>query len=218
MRVNSPIMSVDVRGSFGPGVVFSKTDGTNWARMRIRTPQVNSDARVNAKRAMSVSSRAWTDLTGGQRALWQTYAAGIIRYNSMGQPYTVQGICEFNGVSALCKLMNVAAPTVPPTGGPPPVFLTVIAEPYWHLAIAFRVRWYAFIDPYKVEIMVSPAKSWPQAYYDNQTVLSAVKPGAPAEYRHNLDIDKKAWGWKVRGLTAEGVAGPWWSGVVRVEG
>jgi len=216
MRVNSPIMSVDARGAFGPGVVFGKYCGTNVARTRIRTPIRRSAEEQLTKDLLAMSARAWGDLSEEKREAWNDYALTVTRTDSMGQSYHVTGICEFNGRYGLRVRMGLEPLEDPPVLGACPGFYSVEMTVSYYGGAKLTPVWYPRPGDFFVEVMISGPKNNAEKFYANECSLRFFVSSVWAAYPYWIKLHNKAFGWQIRGISIEGVQGPWWTGVIKV--
>jgi len=218
MRVNSPIMSVDARGAFGPGVVFGKYCGTNVARTRIRTPIRRSAAEQGVKDRLTRGARAWGGLTDEQRSAWVVYAGTVDRVDVFGVIYHVTGQCEFMGNYTIRKMTGEAIREDPPEDDKPPNvrnFHTLLYPAQNQLL--FTWDWWNGNEEY-VEIMLTGQRKKGRGYYENQAVFRAFKKYPYIYYSHTVPKGKGSIGYKVRYISCHGKWGPWQTGSAYVYG
>jgi len=218
MRVNSPIMSVDARGAFGPGVVFGRYRGTNCARTRIRTPVRRSAAEQTVKNNMALGARAWADLTDLQRASWETYAGGVTRYNKMGDPYSVSGQCEFMGNYSIKKLIGDPPRLNSPTDTRPPGVIGFGIRAVLR-ANSIRMWWeWPTAGARCIEIFLSKPRGWARKYYANQATLHIFKTYPDTFIVIAVARERSSYGYRVRYISEQGQGGPWTKGAIKVTG
>jgi len=140
MKVNSPLHSVDARGAFGPGVVFAKAKVTNWARVRLRTPQPFTEKQQKAKENLIKRVRGFGAITEGEREDWRDWALLHPRVDSMGQTYYPTGSNYFSGFGVIC--LNIPkAPVDTAPGAPDPGPFTLWTWTWFPLLYSLRVDW-----------------------------------------------------------------------------
>ena len=94
MKVRAPLHSIDVRGRFGVGPVFSIWRGLNYARMLVIQGNPRSTRQLAIRGLITDASRAWAGLLDSDRAGWEVYAAGLNRKNVFGQDLETSGFNE----------------------------------------------------------------------------------------------------------------------------
>ena len=213
MRVKSPLYSVDVRGRFGPGVVFAKWRGTNWARRMLKTPTRRTLKAQLIKGFLSEGAYAWETLTDQQREDWNTYALGITRYDVFGNPYHVSGQNEFICNFSLTKQCDVPPPVEAPTD-PAPGYVqglkVVVGMPHWN----FGVTWDQPSNVDFVQIFLTPILSYGTMVSDQGlAVIHAIQTTEQKDWMGPFTGDGYKRQWKIRGLMSSGQWGPWTTGI-----
>lgn len=122
MNVNGPMFSVDARGGFGPGVVLAKWRESNWARVRVRTPQPRTKKQQEAKSRLIQRVRGFGGISEEQRQAWGQWGKTHPRTNSMGVQYFPSGCNYFTGNGVLQKIIEVGQSDDPPTEPAPGPF------------------------------------------------------------------------------------------------
>lgn len=167
MRVRGPLHSIDVRGRFALGPVFSIWRGLNYARLFVVPTNPRSIRQLAIRALLTSSSRAWAALTTGQRTGWETYADGLTRKNVFGQEIKTSGINEF------CALYVLASDTggVPVDDAPvtdAPLLVTGVAVAEGALSGEIDVTWSAgqggFVDVWITPVLSPGAKAQESAY------------------------------------------------------
>lgn len=121
MRVRGPLHSLDVRGRFGVGIVFTNWRGLSVARMFTVPTNPQSTRQVVIRALMASASRAWEDLTQPQRVGWNNYAKDVGRTNVFGQEIKTSGFNEY------CALSVIAEDTGTAPGGDAPTEIAPLA-------------------------------------------------------------------------------------------
>ena len=218
MRVNSPIMSVDARGGFGPGVVFGKFCGTNVARIRIRTPVRRTAAEVMARNVMAMAAQAWGGLAEIKREAWEAYALTRTRYNSMGESYYATGQNEFMGNYVIRKMTQESIREDPPEDEIPSAMdsITNFQVPGF---LGFKIGWsWPGGDEVHVEIMISQQRGWARSYYCNQAVFKVMVKHPQDFFWYIPEMARQSYGIRLRYISAQGQGGPWVGDTVKVVG
>lgn len=207
-------MSVDARGAFGPGIVLGKWGGTNYARKRIRTPQRMTPEEGVVKERLILGSRSWGALSQAQRDDWDTYAATITRYDSMGQAYSCPGVCEYICNYAITKMLGTAAPTDAPLI-PNPGYVeglgVAMGEPGYDVIVVFdqgqTIEW--------VEIFLTEIKGpGIMGRVQKTSVIHGLKPTTFKSWHGPYTGVNMKRQWRIRGLMESGQWGPWLTGIV----
>ena len=109
------ILDVPQSGSIA-GVTSSHNRFGQYRRSRSTPVNVNSNAQGLVRTRLSVNSAAWRTLTTAQRAGWSDLGSSMVRSDSLGQSYTLQGnqaYASVNNNRLLCGLAVVAdAPAI----------------------------------------------------------------------------------------------------------
>jgi len=121
MRVRAPLHSIDVRGRFGVGPVFSIWRGLNYARLLVIPVNPQSERQLLIRGFLSGLSRAWGLLTDLQREAWEAYALTLNRKNIFGQDLQTSGINEYIALGVIAEDTEEGAVSDPPTTEPPPL-------------------------------------------------------------------------------------------------
>lgn len=120
MLVQSPLHSIDVRGRFAWGLVFSKWRTLNYARGYVNPHNPRTQTQVLQRSYLSYMSRQWELLTQEDRDSWIDFAKTITKTNPLGQEYHPSGINIYVGYGAknlqLGRVSELGPPGVP---GPP---------------------------------------------------------------------------------------------------
>lgn len=103
MKIKAPLHSMDARGRFGLGLVFSTWRGMATGRAFV-VPKNPRSLRQSAIRGfMTSASRAWNDLTEKGRKGFESYAKEMGRKNVFGQALDASGFNEFCALYCLAK-------------------------------------------------------------------------------------------------------------------
>jgi len=121
MRVRAPLHSIDVRGRFGMGPVFSIWRGLNYARSLVIPVNPQSVRQLLIRGFLSGLSRAWALLTDDQRQSWEDYADLQNRKNVFGQDLKTSGINEYIALGVIAEDTEEGAVSDPPVTENPPL-------------------------------------------------------------------------------------------------
>jgi len=114
MRVRAPLHSIDVRGRFGSGVIFSIWKGRNYAKKMAIPTNPESTRQLAIRGILTTQTRAWGDLTDAQREQWKAFAENQTRKNVFGEDVKLSGFNEFVSLAALSADMGETPVSVPP--------------------------------------------------------------------------------------------------------
>lgn len=103
MRVRSPLHSIDVRGRFAVGPVFSIWRGLNYARIFTVPVNPSTSRQLEIRGLMTDASRGWALITDAQRAAFEVYADGMNRKNVFGQDLKTTGFNEYVALFVLAS-------------------------------------------------------------------------------------------------------------------
>jgi hypothetical protein len=124
------------------GSLAGTTAGRNrfgqYERSRAIPVNPSSTAQALVRARMSANSAAWRALTSAQRAGWADLGMSMVRNNSLGQAYTLQGNQAYNSVNndrLLCGLTVV--PDAPALVTPPVPTGAVVTLTAASLSIAY---------------------------------------------------------------------------------
>lgn len=98
------ILDVPRSGSF-QGVTSSRNRFGQYVRTRATPVNPGSTAQGLVRARMAANAAAWRGLTDAQRAGWTALGSQMVRTDSLGQSYTLNGFgayCSVNNVKALC--------------------------------------------------------------------------------------------------------------------
>lgn len=131
----------DIRGSIG-GTVFSRNRFGNYIRARITPVNPATDRQNDIRVAIQFLNDVWqTVLTAAQRAVWEVYAANIVRTNKLGAQIKLTGFNMFirsNSIRVQNGLVRMAdGPvilTLPPGD---PTFACVVDETNQQISVTF---------------------------------------------------------------------------------
>jgi len=207
MRVRAPLHSIDVRGRFGVGPVFSIWRGMNYAR--IFTVPVNpmSTRQLTIRGFITDASRAWASLTDDQRSDFNDYAESLNRKNVFGQDLSASGFNEYCALYCLAAdLGETPVSDAPTTSAPTLVTDGAIAEGSGNGEI--DVDWTAgqggFVDVWITQLL-GPGRA-PQS--SDYTHDSYTADATETKTISGLTAGGK-YGVKIRQVFANGQSGPW---------
>jgi len=120
MKAKNPLMSIEARGNYGKAFEFlGGRSGTAIRQYRKRGR--GRTARQHSKREdLLIVSRAWADLTDGERASWESYGRLYPKIDSLGNVYYIPGYNAFVGLASKAREQGASpvltAPSVPRPG------------------------------------------------------------------------------------------------------
>lgn len=71
----APLMSLDASGSVAKTIVFSKWKGRNYVRQHVTPSNPRTPSQYAQRAMMAFLSKAWNDLSAGDKATWQSLAS-----------------------------------------------------------------------------------------------------------------------------------------------
>lgn len=137
------------------GTTYSRNRFGQYTRSRATPVQPNTPAQLNQRARMSINAAAWRDLTDAQRAGWLSLGLQMVRTDSLGQTY------DLNGFLAYCSVNNnrldvgdSAVSDAPALITPPDLLTATVTLTAAAFSIAYTatplgagVRLLAFISP-----------------------------------------------------------------------
>jgi hypothetical protein len=90
----------DPRSGSYQGITSSRNRYGQYVRSRSTPVNPNSDAQGTVRARMSANAAAWRTLTDAQRAGWESLGLTMVRTDSLGQSYSL------NGFGAYCSVNN----------------------------------------------------------------------------------------------------------------
>jgi hypothetical protein len=131
------VLTVPSSGSVA-GTTNSRNRFGQYQRTRAIPVNPKTGAQGLVRARMSANSSAWRGLTPAQRAGWNDLGLSIVRHDSLGQSYNLQGIQAFCSVNNNRILAGLAAVTDAPTVANPAALLTATVT---LTAIAFSIAY-----------------------------------------------------------------------------
>jgi hypothetical protein len=107
------------------GITAGRNRFGQYERSRAIPVNPNSAAQGLVRARMSANSAAWRALTSPQRAGWSGLGTSMVRSNSLGQSYTLQGNQTYASVNNNRLLTGLAVVPDAPALNTPPVITTV---------------------------------------------------------------------------------------------
>jgi len=95
VKIRAPLHSIDVRGRFGVGLVFSNWRGLSVGRIFTVPTNPRSIRQLIIRGLMTGGARAWAALTDANRTGWNVYAGIQSRTNIFGQAVKATGFNEY---------------------------------------------------------------------------------------------------------------------------
>ena len=92
-------MLIEPRSGSYQGVTSSRNRYGQYVRTRATPVNPNSDPQGDARGRMSANATAWRALTDLQRAGWESLGSQMVRTDSLGQSYTLNGFSAFVSVN-----------------------------------------------------------------------------------------------------------------------
>lgn len=137
------------------GSTASRNRFGQYIRTRAIPVQPSTPAQLNQRARQSANAAAWRDLTDGQRAGWLSLGAQMLRTDSLGQTYDLNGFlayCSVNNVnldSGESAVSDAPALITPGTLDTATITLTAAAFSIAYTAtpLAAGVRLYIFCSP-----------------------------------------------------------------------
>ena len=206
VRIRAPMHSVDVRGRFGVGVVFSKWRGVSVGRIFALPTNPRSTRQLVIRGLLTAASRAWTALEDIERAGWEVYAAAQSRKNIFGQDSKASGFNEYVALSMLAADMGETPLSIAPIV-PGPLLVTdgLIAE--GAAAGSIDITWTAgqagFVDAWITGVL--PAGRAPKQgdYKHNSYTADATETVTIADL-----VEGGKYGVRIRQVFESGQPGP----------
>lgn len=106
------------------GTTASRNRFGQYLRSRAIPVNPGSSAQGLVRARMSANSAAWRALTGAQRAGWADLGLSMVRTDSLGQSYTLQGNQAYASVNNIRLLCSLAVVSDAPALVTPPVITT----------------------------------------------------------------------------------------------
>lgn len=78
VKVSGPAFSLDASGTLGSTLVYSKWKGRNYIRSHVVPSNPKSGGQVGMRSMFSFLAKAWTTLSAGEQATWETRAAQLV--------------------------------------------------------------------------------------------------------------------------------------------
>jgi len=119
MKIRAPLHSIDVRGRFGVGVVFTTWRGLSVGRIFTVPTNPRSVRQLVIRGLMTAGSRAWAALTDGNRDGWETYSDSQSRKNIFGQDVRASGFNEYCALYVMASEVGETPVSVAPITAAP---------------------------------------------------------------------------------------------------
>lgn len=169
MRVRAPLHSIDVRGRFALGLIFSIWRGMTYAKAMAIPTNPQSARQLQVRGLLTSLSQNWASLTNAQRESWIEYAAANPNTNVFGQQFASSGINQYVGLGVIAADMGEPALTAPPVTDEPAILAGAAAVP-GALSGEIAVSWTGADGDY-VDVWITQA-------------LSAGRVGGKSDFRH----------------------------------
>jgi len=162
------------------GTTASRNRFEQYLRSRATPVNPSSAAQGLVRARMSANSAAWRAITGAQRAGWVGLGTSMVRSDSLGQSYTLQGNQAYSSVNnnrVLCGLATVA--DAPSLVTPPALLTATITLTAASLSIAYTATPLAAAT--YLAVFASPQRSAGRTYESDFRFikLSAAAAASP---------------------------------------
>lgn len=174
-------MLIEPRSGSYQGVTSSRNRYGQYVRTRATPVNPNSGSQGTVRNRLADNAAAWRDLTGDQRAGWESLGGQIVRTDSLGQSYTLNGFGAFvsvnnNQLAAGNAVLSDAPAIVTPVG--------LLTATITLTAIAFSIAYTATPLGAGVRLFVyaSPQRSAGRSYESDLRLVhvSAAAAASPA--------------------------------------
>lgn len=118
------LLDVPQSGSIA-GQTSSRNRFGQYRRSRATPVNVNSSAQGVVRARLSLNAAAWRSLTSAQRAGWADLGASMVRTDSLGQEYTLNGFMAYCSVNNNRSFQGLAATADAPALSTPVALATV---------------------------------------------------------------------------------------------
>jgi len=111
---------VGIRGTLG-GVTYSANASGTYAKQWKYPRRPAHPRQTNIQNTLTRIPDAWRNLTAGQRADWETFAADAAQEltNALGETYFISGFQWFTKINMWALSIGFTIRSTPPTGGKP---------------------------------------------------------------------------------------------------
>jgi len=137
-KIKLGALAQDVRGSLA-GSTFARNSAGSYVRQKVSPVQPQSALQIAQRGIFSVASQAWRNLDGGERALWNGWAAGHPIVDVFGDALILSGVAACTKINAMRLTHGLAIATTPPADpiAPPVVPTAVVANPLGIVALTY---------------------------------------------------------------------------------
>ena len=174
------MLDVPQSGSIA-GHTSSRNRFGQYKRTRAIPVNPNSAAQGVVRARMAANSQGWKLISAGQRAGWLDLAASMVRYDKLGQSYTMQPnqcYASINNTRAACGLAATAdAPIVTAPAGLATVTVTLTAAAF---SIAYTATPLATAN--YMFIFVSPQRSAGRNFEGDYRLLAVTAAAAASPH------------------------------------
>lgn len=207
MKIRAPLHSMDARGRFGVGFVFSIWKGMSTARVFSVPVNPRSSRQMVIRALLTSASRAWAALTDANRDAWDAWALLQNRKNIFGQDQKVSGYNEYCSLSVLAADVG-ETPVSSPPADPAPVMVTDGAIAEGAAGGEIDVTWTAgqdgFVDVWATGVLPVGRQPRESDYRHLAYVADATE-----SYTIEGLIGGSLYGVRIRQVAADGQSGPW---------
>ncbi len=201
-KVRAPLHSVDLRGRFADGAVFTDWKGINVLKTFTMPSQPRTERKMSIWKAFPQASKAWASLTDSQRQVWENYAIAVKPINeTLGREGNWSGFNAYASINTVLADAGQPLVSLPPSLPlPSPAEGFQITQP---ILGTIRIQW----TPLPAGTLMN---LWQQQTRPSRKIY-------PAKFRHLAYVDGTIGIYEITGVTAGtriGVKGR----VIRVDG
>jgi len=207
VKIRAPLHSIDVRGRFAYGLVFSVWRGLAVGRVFTVPTNPRSARQLVIRGLITAASRAWAALTDNQRTGWDDYANGLSRTNVFGQDIKATGFNEYCALYMLASDVGESPVSDAPSTDAP-ILVTDGDAAEGAATGEIDVTWTAgqggFVDIWITPVLGAGRKARESDYTHNSYTADATETKTISGL-----VDGGKYGVKFRQIFANGQAGPW---------
>lgn len=186
-KVRAPLHSIDLRGRFADGVVFTDWRGINCIRTFVMPSQPRTERRERIWKNTPMVTRAWAGLTDAERAGWEAFARLVKPIDPiLGRENSWTGYFAYvsvNQVLADAELPLATRPPAIPLPTPPERFRVENPSPG-----VVQILWQTLSAGTLIDLWLNQTKASRKAY--------------PSKFRHLVYADGQSGLYGLSGLPA----------------
>jgi hypothetical protein len=186
-KVRSPLHSIDLRGRFADGVVFTDWRGINCIRTFVMPSQPNTKRKEQIWKTTPKVTRAWAGITDGERVSWEAFAHLIKTvdptFGRASHWSGYNGFVSVNQVLADAELPFATQPPAIPQPNPPEKFRVENPSPG-----VVQILWQPLPAGTVIDLWLNQTKASRKAY--------------PSKFRHLVYADGSTGGFELTGIPA----------------